>query len=280
MTGKELFREIGMIDEKYIVEAENTKRSIVHNVIFRRSLATAASLIVCIGLYFGVRDTQEIADMSTNKTANAVYQQAETYLQDTTSENVNDEMVAEEPYAASIEATITPENTTADASPMDGVSGGSERADSYTASNDKIIEESENEELHSVKENKLLSIKDDKLQNGQEVLDEFLECIDASKSASIEIAQLTEEGESINTCIEYNGTEFVVTVEASKDKIEADNKPEVDKSPLCSETYTYLSVIDVDGIRKLVLSDEKNLTADRLQSEEYRHYIVVEYSLN
>ena len=55
MTGNDLFREVGNISEKYIAEAEETKRSIIHNVVFRRSLATAACLMVCVGLYFSTR---------------------------------------------------------------------------------------------------------------------------------------------------------------------------------------------------------------------------------
>ena len=50
MTKKELFQEIGDINEKYLLEAEETRRSIIHNVVFQRSLATAACLVVCVGL--------------------------------------------------------------------------------------------------------------------------------------------------------------------------------------------------------------------------------------
>ena len=50
MTGKDLFREVGNISEKYITEAEETKRSIIHNVAFRRTLGTAACLVLCVGV--------------------------------------------------------------------------------------------------------------------------------------------------------------------------------------------------------------------------------------
>ncbi len=55
MTGKDLFREIGMIKEEYVAEAENYKPSFIHRPVLQRSLATVACLVVCLGLYLGSR---------------------------------------------------------------------------------------------------------------------------------------------------------------------------------------------------------------------------------
>ena len=67
MTGRELFLEIGNIREEFVAEAENyqseTKGNILtvisgktaKSVTFRKTLATAACLVVCAGLVFTVQ---------------------------------------------------------------------------------------------------------------------------------------------------------------------------------------------------------------------------------
>lgn len=62
MTEKDLFREIGMIDEKYVEEAENVKRSKILTPVFRRTLATVACLCICVGIYFSVRTVRDESD--------------------------------------------------------------------------------------------------------------------------------------------------------------------------------------------------------------------------
>ena len=61
MTGKELFLEIGNIREEYVTEAENYRartggsilvgwnRKVASSPAFRKTLATAACLVVCAG---------------------------------------------------------------------------------------------------------------------------------------------------------------------------------------------------------------------------------------
>lgn len=55
MTEKELFREIGNINEKYVQEASEIKKAKILTPVFRRTLATAACLCLCVGVYFGTR---------------------------------------------------------------------------------------------------------------------------------------------------------------------------------------------------------------------------------
>lgn len=62
MTEKDLFREIGMIDEKYVEEAENVKRSKILTPVFRRTLATVACLCICVGIYFSARTVRDESD--------------------------------------------------------------------------------------------------------------------------------------------------------------------------------------------------------------------------
>ena len=60
MTGKDLFREIGNINEEYIKEAQEYKRPkrdiifVINNPTFRKMTATAACLMICAGLAFTV----------------------------------------------------------------------------------------------------------------------------------------------------------------------------------------------------------------------------------
>lgn len=53
MTGMELMREIGLINEAYIQEAGRMKRSFWSSAAVRGSAATAACLLVCLGIYAG-----------------------------------------------------------------------------------------------------------------------------------------------------------------------------------------------------------------------------------
>ena len=67
MTGRDLFQEIGNIREEFVAEAENyrskTKGSILtvfgrktaKSMTFRKTLVTAACLVVCAGLVFTVQ---------------------------------------------------------------------------------------------------------------------------------------------------------------------------------------------------------------------------------
>ena len=71
MTEKDLFREIGSINEKYIEEAGEFKKAKILTPAFKRTLATAACLCVCVGVYFGTRglrgdftSKESAADMS------------------------------------------------------------------------------------------------------------------------------------------------------------------------------------------------------------------------
>lgn len=76
MTGNDLFREIGNINEKYVKEAEEAKRATILTPAFRRIIATAACLVICFGLYFGVQQLglggqSETASMESNTSTTA-----------------------------------------------------------------------------------------------------------------------------------------------------------------------------------------------------------------
>lgn len=67
MTEKDLFREIGRINEKYVEEAAQVKKAKILTPAFRRTLATAACLCICVGIYFGTRGLRE--DLVANESA-------------------------------------------------------------------------------------------------------------------------------------------------------------------------------------------------------------------
>ena len=71
MTEKDLFREIGMIDEKYVEEAESVKKAKILTPAFRRTLATVACLCICVGIYFTVRTVREESEESAKDSAGA-----------------------------------------------------------------------------------------------------------------------------------------------------------------------------------------------------------------
>lgn len=54
MTGMDLYRAIGEIDDRFIVEAEQVKKSLWQSGSVRRALAAAASLLFCLGIYGGI----------------------------------------------------------------------------------------------------------------------------------------------------------------------------------------------------------------------------------
>ncbi len=298
MTGKELFHEIGMIDEKYIEEAENTKRSIIHNVVFRRSLATAACLVVCIGLYFGTKSTRENTPSAQDMVTNALHQESTVERkQDMGTDGLADEqmqniMIDSESAQPEKEVDTTPPESLENSIDKTTEQGNSEAFDKVEnpLKEELAIQEAVNtlgesneqsdvqkrldaypylyEELCSTS---ALVVLRGEVKSGMTYWESFLEAVSKNEECYVDVVNFTMEGNPIITCVEYNGVDFMVTVDRSRDNMTAVEKQ------FMQEKYLFLQTVEEDGLKKIVLSDEKNLTADKLQSVEGRKYLVVEY---
>ncbi len=85
MSREDLFREIGEIDEKYVEEAQRARRSRRISPWVGRTLVTAASLILCVGVGYaalqltrgGMNNTDSAAGGSAMEAAQELYSMAE-----------------------------------------------------------------------------------------------------------------------------------------------------------------------------------------------------------
>ena len=87
MTEKDLFREIGMIDEKFVEEASVVKQNKIITPVFRRTLATVACLCICVGIYFSV---QSVREGSKEKSANGIENLAEDMIMESATADSGD----------------------------------------------------------------------------------------------------------------------------------------------------------------------------------------------
>ena len=250
MTGRELFLEIGNIREEFVAEAENyqseTKGNILtvisgktaKSVTFRKTLATAACLVVCAGLVFTVqklgisKDTAKESAMENEMVMESareelwdVAEKQEDALPETESSIVTDE--------ESGTGLGTPEKTngmkdelkteTTEEKELETAIGESQfamnseleawdlkavkkRMKSYPDEYDEILE------LDNV-----FVLVHGTAEKGQDLWNAFLEAVDAGKPAQVEIVRFTVEGDPIIETVHYDGEIFYLCVDNSRD---------------------------------------------------------------
>lgn len=203
MTGNDLFREIGNIDEKYIKEAQESKRMVIFTPAFRKGLATAACLLLCLGIFAGVQQVRngaksEPATMqaetnsatSTNssmKTESVVMDTADTQCSVATgeaaSENVSEESFWEGFLSGDEEATAT------DSAPQENAVQAAPEADSVTSKVPGVAEAD--------------IYYDDFVCGGLEDVEYFLQTTAEGKEYVLELIHLLEDGTYVRATLQY-----------------------------------------------------------------------------
>lgn len=234
MTEKDLFREIGNINEKYITEAEETKRAVIWTPAFRRTLTTAACLVVCFGLYLGVRhldlgmqnesapaQLENAMDMSQNMTMDSASDSGNGAGEDGSfweeiwpmeNATTNTESKAEWAESEMIQQDTYEEST--------NVEGAIPEADVEVGANSGAVENVENKgdsvATQGVQETQKDSEQREKyfmvdllpypwLFNGWEDLESFLELCGNGEAATLELIRTLEDGTYERAYLSYDG---------------------------------------------------------------------------
>ncbi len=300
MTGKELFQEIGMIKEEYIAEAESYKRPIIYNAVFKRTLATAACLVACMGIFWGTQWSKGVENLKADNSAKqttevndeACQMEQEGALEVLTGKETgksNDGIVECLPRekAANVSGAekeeiplqdikeATQEETVIQSHPeQESVSSGmQESMDNmdgtvmdFTKVKARLAEYPE--DFDQLFQQEAYIIMHGSVEKGQEKWDSFLAKVKALESASIDIIQFTMEGDPIITYLYFNGQEFYVVRDNTRDAFAGSG------AGVSECTYPYLNILQEGEKIEGILSKEANLTMEQLQSDEYDIYIL------
>lgn len=265
MTGKELFQEIGMIKEEYIVEAEAYKRSVIHNVVFRRSLAGVACLVVCFGLYWGVQQMHSGYEESVQDSAWAdqnMYESA--VVNESLAEQVETDMEVTEEMAAA---------ETAGEEKIVYLPKESESEPEVEAASSAEKENFNNIVGDTTTESDAYVIIHGRVKNGQDVWDDFLEKVKVHESTSIDIIQFTIEGDPIITNLQFNGTDFTVVRDNTQDSFAGS------RAGVTESSYKYMNLLQESDCVEVILSQETDLTKEQLYSGDFEVYHLIQYEI-
>lgn len=283
MTGKDLFREVGNISEKYITEAEETKKSIIHNVAFRRAMGTAACLLLCVGIFAITR--------SFNRSASAPASDSAHYDAATDGTN-NVQMNAAEPATSEdsgyssdwddfwnmiqdsekSESSVEMENNTPEE--VVGENVGSVPSVNVEFDKEYIIEklQSYSNDYEELLQANAFVVAHGEVKQGLYEWKIFVEDAQSGIPASIDLIEFTEEGDAIITAVVYDGETYHIVEDCTRDVWGNTGIVEYECQYLYTDTQddrttVILSNLKLEGeeIRETIMADGTNV------------YFVVEY---
>lgn len=276
MTGKDLFREVGNISEKYITEAEETKKSIIHNVAFRRGLGTAACLVLCVGI-FAITRMVDLGSKEAASDSAPHYNQASdgtnhvhmsTAEQEVVGDSANssiweesiDSIKEQDRAESSVEVeSYAPSNT-----PEEVVGEEPEMSDSAMIKFDEdlVIErlQAYSNDYEELLQAEAFVVAHGKVKNGLNAWEGFLEKVQSGKSARVDLIEFTVEGDAIITAIVYDGELYHVVMDCTRDAW--------GKTGIVKYEYKYLYMDTQEERTEVVLSDLE------LKDEEIRDAIM------
>lgn len=306
MTGKDLFREIGTIKEEYVAEAQDYKRSFVHNTVFQRSLAAAACLVLCVGIYWGVKlpHQTEVMDAAeqvagageqektaaAGKDKSAVTEYDEAFAEST--ESMQDAFIQAE-TSTTIEGSVREQKVEifpkhAETQIADSTTEGNakvEDAPNLPASADSSVMgvQSATPDLTAIKEalkvypaefeaicqEDAYIIVQGRIEKGQEKWDAFMTSLKEQKPASIDIVQFTVEGDPIITCLSFDGRGFYV--------VRDDTRDAWGMGQITENSFPYLYIQVNEYGTEVFLAEEPDLTGEQLESGEYQTYFLFQH---
>jgi len=261
MTGRELFQEIGNISEEYVVEAEKYQNRrgigiyVLKNPAFRKTLVTAACLVVCAGLVFtvqklGVRkdaekesvmenqmvmessrvemfaDTDEMAaeEEKLKEEKQVEYKQEDEAGPETEASEVKetadkkDELKAEsalEEAEEEMQSENGPESVIGEAVKNSDETESTVIWDAASAKKKMASYPDKYEEILEL--DGIFILVHGKAEKGQTLWEAFLKSVDAGESAQAEIVRFTVEGDPIIETVFYDGKAFYLCVDNSRD---------------------------------------------------------------
>jgi len=266
MTGNDLFREMGNISEKYVTEAEETKRSIFQNVVFRRSLATAACLMICVGLYFSTRTgRKEAAADSSGGSApqydTAMKENSAVASQESTDGGFNLNAILDAFDRGQDKTDSTPQDY---APEQDSASATQDAASENVESNvgsepEYVVGEIYDEwemfdrlsaypnDYEAILETDAFVVVHGTVKSGMDKWNSFIDNVKEGKTAYVELVQFTDEGDAIITAIQYTGDYYHVLQDHTRDAW--------GKTGVIEYVYDYLYLDIQDGRTGVVLTD-------------------------
>lgn len=300
MTEKDLFREIGSINEKYVQEAQEIKKNKILTPAFRRTLVTAACLCICVGIYFGTRGLRgdfasKEAAMDTGAAQNATINQLEATADGAYMESADMEANAEDVGQSFFEelfdglnskgdsATSGTQNTVQDSA--------CESEDNF--SSDSAIEEQlpskEQEEVRASsavkKELEDYSNDYEELCNGEAFVvihgeisagydkwERFVNAYERGESVSVDVIRFTVEGDAIIIRVWYENGVFHILEDSTRDAWGVGDYAEY--------TFEGMNVIkSSDGRVQVIFADAVIYDMESVNYEETPLYFLVEYRI-
>lgn len=287
MTEKDLFREIGMIDEKYVEEAETVKKAKILTPAFRRTLVTAACLCICVGIYFSVRTVREESKEYADDSANA---EMMTATADGTSAGEDSKAEAFDAIGEIFEDMAGASNSMSDGAAMDAqknqevaedtdyfedASPENESVNSESAPVDSV--ESIVEELaeYSNKHEELCNeeafvVTHGNVSAGMDKWNAFVTSFGRGEEAEVDVIRFTEEGDAIITKVSYKDGLFHLVEDSTRDAWGTGTYTEYE--------FTCMNVIkNSEGYTEVVFANQYITDLQAVELQEVPMYYLVQY---
>ncbi len=278
MTGKDLFREVGNINEKYITEAEETKKSIIHNVAFRRGIGTAACLVLCVGIFAITRIGNKSADMAADYAPNYdSASEAPEHMSDGTNHvemNAAEQEMEDVGYSSGWEEVFDSERAESSAGvESDTPSNTPEEVvgDEPSFSDSEIVEYDDEwimerlqaypNDYEQLLETDAFVVVHGTVKSGMEQWEVFWNSVNEGKPAYVDVIRFTEEGDAIITSIQFTGAYFRTLEDHTRDAWANPNYSFMDYG--CMNLYLDIQ----EDVTRVLLSElrlEKEEIADAL----------------
>lgn len=272
MTGKDLFREVGNISEKYITEAEETKKTIIHNVAFRRGLGTVACLILCVGIFAITRLSEKITDTTASNTTQNNVVASWDGASDTDSEksdrndfvNSLGEGKKEESAADSSPQYSVPENVISEKAEQEDMMSAEPEISDIIYSYKTVVNrlQAYPDVYEELLETGAFVVVHGKVTSGQSAWEKFLTDVQDEIPSEVDLVEFTEEGDAIITGIVYDGEIYHVVMDCTRDAW--------GETEIVEYEYKYLYTNTWNGCTDVILSDVE------LEDEEIREAIMTE----
>ena len=299
MTEKDLFREIGSINEKYVQEAQEIKKNKILTPAFRRTLVTAACLCICVSIYFGTRglrgdfapkesamDTGAAQNATTNQleaTADGAYMESadmEANAEDVGSffENLLDGFEDKGESAASGTQNATQDSTCESEDNFSSDSASTEQSPSKE-------QEEVGETVGELKELQDYSNDYEELCNGEAFVvthgevtagydkwELFVSAYERGEEALVDVIRFTEEGDAIIIRVWYENGAFHILEDSTRDAWGVGGYAEY--------TFEGMNVIkSSDGRVQVIFADAVIYDMESVNYEETPLYFLVEYRI-
>lgn len=294
MTEKDLFREIGMINEKYVEEAAQVKKAKILTPVFLRTMATAACLCLCVGIYFGTRGLREdlaanesAADMSSE--ANSITNQAGATADSAYFESADMEATADD-GSSFFEDFLDGLN-----SKEESVASGTQSATQDSASEESFYTDSADDETTNWEENEVgegmgamkelreysndyeelcngdaFVVTHGKVTAGYDKWEAFLYGFECGEIVQLDVIRFTVEGDAIITRVWCENGVFHIIEDSTRDAWGVGGYAEY--------TFESINVIkNSDGMVQVVFADIGIQDLADVDSEETPMYFLVEF---